>query len=72
MENISITTKIKILLEGELIHMPKNLANEWFDESFKWIEKNERYKLGVKLMDAKERWEKQKNIKNNSEIQRIQ
>lgn len=59
MSSIKISVKIKILLEGELTHLKKKEVESWFFDAFKWIDTNERYKLGAKLRKAKDRWEEQ-------------
>ena len=58
-ERISTVTKIKILLEGELKHMNTEEVESWFIEAFQWVDSTERYKLGVRLRDAKDRWKLQ-------------
>lgn len=60
-ERISTTTKIKILLEGKLTQMKTNMVETWFKESFEWIEKTERYRLGEKLLQARNKWKKELN-----------
>lgn len=68
MSNVKIAIKIKILLEGELTHLKKKLVESWFSDAFKWVETNERYKLGAKLRDARNRWEKQLEKKQTSKL----
>jgi hypothetical protein len=54
-----LLTRIRILLEGELTEMDSFKVNRWFEDAFTWVDKTERYTLGVKLRDAKQRWEKE-------------
>ncbi len=56
---VPLLTKIHILLEGELTEMDSDKVNLWFKEAFKWVDKTERYNLGIKLRDAQQRWEKE-------------
>ncbi len=50
-------SKIGVLLEGEINEMHPIEVNSWFAEAFAWVDKNERYKLGIRLKNAKQRWE---------------
>lgn len=68
MSNVKTHIKIKILLEGELIHMKQNQVESWFIEAFKWVDSTERYKLGAKLRDARNRWQEQLNGKQTSQL----
>lgn len=56
---VSVITKISILLEGEIIEMNPVEVKCWFDEAFSFVDEYERYNLGVRLRDAKQRWENQ-------------
>lgn len=59
MSSIKLHVKIQILLYGELIHMNSKTVRAWFAEAFQWVDETERFKLGAKLRDAKQRWENQ-------------
>lgn len=58
-EKIDLNTKIKILLEGELNEMSAPQVESWFTEAFNWVNSTERYRLGVRLRDARDRWKEQ-------------
>lgn len=68
MSNVKLSTKIKILLEGELTHMNKKEVESWFAEVFRWVDSTERYKLGAKLRDAQKRWTEQLEKKQTSNL----
>lgn len=53
MVEVSTTTKIKILLDGDITQMPKKQVQEYFKDAFKWAEGTERYKLAARLRDKK-------------------
>lgn len=57
--NTPVTTKVKILLEGELTDMESEKVLAWFEDAFEWVAKTERYGTGIKLRDAKQLWEKE-------------
>lgn len=68
MSNVKIAIRIKILLEGELTHMKRSEVESWFTEAFKWVDSTERYKLGAKLRDARNRWQEQLEEKQTSKL----
>lgn len=68
MSNVKTHIKIKILLEGELIHMKQHQVESWFTEAFKWVDSTECYKLGAKLRDARNRWQEQLAEKQTSKL----
>lgn len=50
---VEVSTKIKILLDGDITQMPKKQVLEYFKDAFKWAEGTERYKLAARLRDKK-------------------
>lgn len=62
-----ILIKINILLEGEIIEINPKQVQDWFEEAFTWVNKNERYNLGARLRDAKIRWENLLKAKSKSQ-----
>lgn len=68
MSDVKIAIKIKILLKGELTYMNSKQVESWFTEAFKWVDSNERYKLGAKLRDARNRWNEQLEKKQTSKL----
>lgn len=74
---ISIITKIKILLKGEIwdSRMNPSKIKQWFGEAFRFIEDHEKYELGSKILDAQIRWEnelKKKSDNNESKSRKTQ
>ena len=67
-EKINTTTKIKVLLEGDLSDMNPYIVDSWFSEAFLWIESTERYRLGIQLMEAKSKWDKQRKYVSSKKI----
>ena len=58
-QEIKTHKKIKILLVGDLVSLNKDQISSWFKEAFEWVDRNEKYLLGAKLVKIKNHWEEQ-------------
>lgn len=62
-ELTDIEATIKILLQGELITLPKSKVKKWFSRAFKYLQSTESYERMAKIRDAQTRYTNQLNNK---------
>ena len=54
-----IESTIKILLQGELITLPKRTVDKWFKKAFVYLQQDQQYETMALLRDAQLRYKKQ-------------